>query len=61
MRENRLIGFELVGATEHAGIYTDLIRKKTSLDSLDFESLKKCANFSAFDANYRRNCLGSVV
>lgn len=61
MRENRLIGFELVGATEHAGIYTDLIRKKTSLDSLDFESLKKYANFSAFDANYRRNCLGSVV
>lgn len=60
-KDNHLIGFELVGKTDHAGIYTDLIRKRLPLDALDFESIKKSPNFFAFDANYRRNRLESVV
>lgn len=61
IRDGRLVGFVLVGKTERAGIYTNLIRTQTPLDSIDFESLKRVPNLFAFNAEYRRKKLGGVV
>lgn len=61
MKSNRLTGFILVGDVERAGIYTNLIRNKAPLDSLDFEALKKTPNLFAFNSEYRRKKLGGVV
>ena len=35
-RDNRLVGFILIGDVDRAGIYTSLIREQTPLDSIDF-------------------------
>ena len=61
IRDNRLVGFELVGQTERAGIYTSLLRNGTPLDSLDFERLKKVPDLSAFRAENRRKMLRGMV
>lgn len=61
MKNDRLTGFVLIGNVERAGIYTNMIRTQTPLGSVDFESLKKVPNLFAFDAEYRRKKLGSVV
>lgn len=61
VRDGRLCGFMLVGAVERAGIYTNMIRNRTSLDDVDFEKMKKIPNLFAFSEEYRRNKLGGVV
>lgn len=61
VKDNRLIGFELVGNVERAGIYTNLLRMRTPLDSIEFENLKKQPGLYAFNEEYRRKKLGGVV
>ncbi len=60
-RDDRLIGFILIGYTERTGIYTSLIRDKTPLDSINFEVLKKTATTTAFPGAVRRKKFGGVV
>ena len=56
-----LRGFILIGGTERAGIYTSLIREKTPLDTIDFESSKKIAASTIFSPEIRRKKFGGVV
>ena len=61
VKDGLLKGFMLLGETQRAGIYTSLIREKTPLDSVDFDSLKKIASFANFSAETRRKKFGGVV
>lgn len=61
IKDDRLVGFMLIGATDRAGIYTSLIREKTPLSSVDFGLLKLSPCLSAFGAEFRRKKLGGVV
>ena len=58
---DRLVGFMLVGNVDRAGIYTDMIRMKTPVSSVNFEILKKTPELFAFDEKNRRKKLGGVV
>lgn len=60
-RDGLLTGFILIGNVERAGIYTSLIREKTPLDTIDFETLKKVTTLAAFSKENRRKQLGGVV
>ena len=60
-RDGLLKGFILIGKTERAGIYTSLIREKTPLDTIDFETMKKVATSVAFSPENRRKKFGGVV
>ena len=61
VKDGCLKGFILIGKTERAGIYTALIREKTPLDTIDFESSKKLASNSVFSQETRRKKFGGVV
>ncbi|MGN0526571.1 MAG: NAD(P)/FAD-dependent oxidoreductase [Acutalibacteraceae bacterium] len=61
IKDGILKGFILIGKTERAGIYTSLIREKTPLDSIDFETLKKVATTAVFSFENRRKKFGGVV
>ena len=61
VRGGLLTGFILVGETERAGILTSLIREKTPLDTIDFETLKRIATTMAFSSEVRRKKFGGVV
>ncbi len=61
VKDDLLKGFILIGCDERAGIYTSLIREKTPLSSIDFETLKKTATTAAFSSKARRNMFGGVV
>lgn len=61
IKDGRLVGFILIGDTERAGIYTDMIRKRTPLESVNFDILKKTPELFAFSEKYRRKILGGVV
>lgn len=54
VKDGFLKGFILIDKTERAGIYTSLIREKTPLDTIDFESSKKLASNSIFSQETRR-------
>ena len=56
-----LKGFILIGAVERAGIYTDLIRKQTPLDSLDFDQLASRPQLMAFSRLKRGQMLGGAL
>ena len=60
-KDGLLKGFILIGKTERAGIYTSLIREKTPLDTIDFETMKKVASSIAFSPENRRKKFGGVV
>ena len=47
-RDNRLVGFILIGDVARAGIYTALIREQTPLDTVDFELLRDRPQLMAF-------------
>ncbi|HAN21397.1 MAG: pyridine nucleotide-disulfide oxidoreductase [Clostridiales bacterium GWF2_36_10] len=47
-KDNRLMGYILIGDVARAGIYTSLIREKTPLDSIDFELIKDKPQLMAF-------------
>lgn len=61
IKDNKLIGFILLGKVEKAGIYTSLIRNKTPLDTIDFEEIKKNPSLLPFSLEYRRKNLGGVL
>jgi len=46
--DNRLNGYILIGNVEKAGIYTNLIRERTPLDSIDFELVCEKPGLMAF-------------
>ena len=60
-KDGLLKGFILIGKTERAGIYTSLIRERTPLDTIDFETMKKVATSVAFSPENRRKKFGGVV
>lgn len=60
-KDGLLKGFILIGKTERAGIYTSLIRERTPLDTIDFETMKKVATSAAFSPETRRKKFGGVV
>lgn len=60
VRDNRLVGFILIGEIARAGIYTSLIRERTPLDSVDFELLKHKPQLMAFSAQRRAEKLGGA-
>lgn len=61
IRDNRLVGFIILGNVDRVGIYTSLIRNKTPLDSIDFDLIKKNPSLLPFSCEYRRKNLGGVV
>ena len=61
VKDNKLVGYMLVGDTDRAGIFTSLIREKTPLDSIDFETLMTTTSLGVFDEDTRAEKLGSRV
>lgn len=61
VKNNRLLGFIMMGKSEKTGIYTALIKNRTELDSIDFESMKKNPSFLHFSSDFRRKNFGGVV
>lgn len=61
IKDNRLIGFIILGDVDRVGIYTSLIRNKTPLDSIDFDLIKKNPSLLPFSREYRRKNLGGVI
>lgn len=61
IKDGKLIGFIIIGDVRGAGIYTNLIRKETPLDEVDFDILKKNPSLLAFGENYRSQNLKGVV
>lgn len=52
-KNNRLVGYIMIGDIRRAGIYTSLIREQTPLDSIDFELIKQKPQLMAFSSNER--------
>ena len=59
--DNVLNGFILVNEPECAGIYTDLIRRRTPLSEVDFALLEKAPKLRAFSAKARAGMLAKEV
>ena len=55
--ENKLNGYILIGNVDKAGIYTNLIREQTPLDSIDFELICKKPGLMAFSREHRESVL----
>ncbi|MBR1711763.1 MAG: NAD(P)/FAD-dependent oxidoreductase [Clostridia bacterium] len=60
-KDDRLMGFILIGCDERAGIYTALIREQTPLSSIDFPLMMQGATTAAFSTDQRRKKFGGVV
>ena len=56
-----LKGVIMVGDVSRAGIYTDLIRKKTPLSEIDFDLIRESPQLMAFSQKDRRVQLGGEV
>ncbi|MBP5490155.1 MAG: NAD(P)/FAD-dependent oxidoreductase [Lachnospiraceae bacterium] len=61
VKDDRLLGYMLIGETERAGIYTALVREKTPLSELDFEAVMENAGSVVFSAEERRKKFGGAV
>jgi len=61
IKDNKLIGFIIIGDVKSAGIYTNLVRNQTDLTEFDFTSLIKNPNLLPFSEKNRRKTLGGVV
>ncbi len=59
-RDNRLVGFIMIGNVDRAGIYTSLIREQTPLDSIDFELIREKPQLMAFSHAERAKKLGGA-
>jgi NAD(P)H-nitrite reductase large subunit len=57
-KDDRLMGYIMVGDIMRAGIYTALIREQTPLSSLDFELIKTRPQLMAFSSAERGRKLG---
>ncbi len=58
VRDNRLIGYIIIGNVRSSGIYTALIRNKTPLDETDFAALAEQPALTALSRAYRDEKLG---
>lgn len=56
-KDNRLMGYIMIGDVARAGIYTALIKKKTPLDSIDFDLIKTKPQLMAFSKKKRAEFL----
>jgi NAD(P)H-nitrite reductase large subunit len=61
IKDGYLNGFIIIGGKERAGIYTNFIRERIPLETVDFETLKKLASNIAFSDETRRKKFGGVV
>lgn len=52
-KDGFLTGFILIGDTERAGIYTNMIRNRIPLSDVDFELLKENPGLAPFGSVYR--------
>lgn len=52
-KNNRLVGYIMIGDIKRAGIYTSLIKNRTPLDKIDFELIKRKPQLMAFSAEDR--------
>ena len=60
IKDNKLIGYILMGDVQRAGIYTSLIKERIELGAVDFEMLKKRPQMMAFNKVRRLEKLGGV-
>ncbi len=58
VKDNKLVGYILIGEVARAGIYTALIRNQTPLDTIDFELIKEKPQLMAFSKAERLRQLG---
>ena len=58
VKDDRLMGYILVGDVERAGIYTALIREQTPLHTIDFELMLEKPQLMAFSKRDRQIRLG---
>lgn len=61
VKDDRLVGFMLIGEFERAGILTSLVREKTPLSDINWQTMKNFPVLSAFDDEKRKKILGGVV
>ena len=61
VKDDRLVGFMLIGEFERAGILTSLVREKTLLSEIDWQKLKNTPVLAAFSGEKRKTILGGVV
>ncbi len=61
VRNDKLAGFIVIGDVSRAGIYTSLVREKTSVEDVDLNELKKEPSLAIFSSEVRRKKLGGVV
>jgi NAD(P)H-nitrite reductase large subunit len=61
VENDMLKGYIIIGDTSRAGIYTSLIRDQISLNSVDFELIKKAPALIAFSKNARAEMLSGGV
>jgi NAD(P)H-nitrite reductase large subunit len=59
-RDDKLVGFILIGNVDRAGIYTALVRNKTPLKGIDFELIKDRPALMAFTKRDRQEKLGGI-
>lgn len=52
-KDDRLMGYIMIGDVSRAGIYTSLIREQTPLSSIDFELIKHHPQLMAFEKTER--------
>ena len=57
-KDNRLMGYIMVGDVERAGIYTALIREQTPLDTIDFALMLDKPQLMAFSKRDRQTLMG---
>ena len=57
-KDNLLVGFILIGDVKRAGIYTNLIRNKTPLDSIDYTLIRTNPQLMALSLKDRQAQLG---
>lgn len=60
LRDDRLVGFILVGDVDRAGIYTALIRDRVPLSGIDFELIAARPQLMAFSRAQRAQKMGGV-
>lgn len=61
IKDNKLIGFIIIGDVKSAGIYTNLVRTQADISAFDFNILAENANLFPFGKNIRRKMLRGVV
>lgn len=61
MKDGHLTGYIIIGDVNRAGIYTSLVREKTSLDTINMDLLKKNPSLAIFVPEIRKKKLGGVI